>query len=255
MRWVVLAKLVLAVGLTPLSPDRAAAATDGEFADPSGTVSFLNVRDEHGLFGSAHASADSLDFSPRDFEARCASCPDQGVSRDSLTLDIQARGDRRIGYVEVREALDYTLQSFDPDGFAAVQAFVTIRIAITEIDGRAVDLPSKAYFVEFQPSSVASVLGSGMARGVLVGSTGLVDLRALVDESGEIGLATRVRMQLGTVLFAFAEGDGSVARLEVGDADWTAWTMGPYQPVPEPSTSLLMMLGLAALSRRPRWDR
>ena len=48
------------------------AAYYGNFSSGTGTVSFLDVQDVNGLFGSPTASGNSLDFSPNTFEADCA---------------------------------------------------------------------------------------------------------------------------------------------------------------------------------------
>ena len=41
------------------------AALYGDFMDPSGTVSYLNVADVNGLYGAPSVSLNSIDFTPR----------------------------------------------------------------------------------------------------------------------------------------------------------------------------------------------
>ena len=88
-------RAVVVVLSSMLFATAAQATIYGDFVDAGGTVGFLDVEDQNGLFGAPTVSLDTLDFSPNAFEADCAlsaSCPPTPVMvDDTLTFTIQAK--------------------------------------------------------------------------------------------------------------------------------------------------------------------
>ncbi len=120
------------------------ATSYGNFSSPTGDVSFLNVEDANGLFGSPTASGNSLDFSPNAFEADCAvavlpACPPtpHEVS-DLLILQIDANAGFFIEEILLTEAGDTTLFSLSA-AIAATTIVGDVFIDVLEIDGAPVN--------------------------------------------------------------------------------------------------------------------
>ena len=227
----------------------------GNFVDPTGTVSYLNVHDLNGLFGPPSVSLDSLDFTPTTFQAKCTQCPDGVSTSDSLILDIQASSLRQLDQIEATEGLDYTIQSFDPNGFASVKVTADVLVEITSVNGAPVSAISESFRVDLTPSTpFVSGLGA-QASGIMLGTTGTIDLRSVLTNGGGSGEITSVRVSFSNILQAFHDGAGGQALIRKRDADFVSLTVvGSFVAgTPEPSTALLMMGGLALLAgRRPR---
>jgi len=254
MRRIICAMAALLLPLGGLATT-ASATVYGNFMDPTGTVSYLNVEDVNGLFGAPTVSLNSLDFTPTEYEAQCSACPTGVTTADILTLDVQATGGQQINEVEVNEGLDYSLQSFDPTGFASVIVTATITIDITEVNGQSVNNISEIQQVIFDPANNVTVSGIGIDDGVIIGSTGAISIQQILLDNGVTGEATRVRIGLDNTLRAFHDGSGGLAHIRKRDTDFVSLTINGGNPVPEPSTALLMMGGLALLARRRRGAR
>lgn len=232
----------------------ALAASYGNFVDPTGTVSYLNVHDLNGLFGAPSVSLDSLDFTPTTFQAKCTQCPTGVSTSDTLILDIQSISGRQLDQIEITEGLDYTIQSFDLAGFASVSVLADVFVEILAVDGQPTSGISANVPITLTPSN-ASVFGLGaQASGIMLGTTGLIDLQSILTNGGGAGDVTSVRVSFGNVLQAFHDGSGGQALIRKRDADFLSLTvLGSASNIPEPSTALLMMGGLALLAgRRPR---
>ena len=230
----------------------ASAASYGTFVDPTGTVSYENVQDVSGLFGAPTVSLNSLDFTPTNFEALCSVCgPSGATTTDILTLDIQAISGQQISVLSVNEGLDYILQSFTGGGFASVLVTASLFIDITEINGLSVNNINSSVAISYTPSNNVSVFGTGIDTGILLGTTGAIDIQSIIAAAGATGEATRVSISLDNTLSAFHDGAGQ-ALIRKRDTDFLSVTINGGNPVPEPSTALLLMGGLAALVHRSR---
>lgn len=231
----------------------AQAVSYGNFIDPSGTVQYLNVADVNGLFGAPSVSLNSLDFTPTAFQAQCSQCPDGVSVTDLLTLDILASAGQQVDTIEITEGLDWAIQSFDPSGFAAVTVSANIFIDILEVNGATVNGINASASVVYSPSSVVSFSGFALPPGgTITGTTGSIDIGLILANAGVLGDATRVRISLDNTLTAFHLGSGGLARIRKRDADFVSLTVNGGNPIPEPTTAVLLMGGLAILASRRR---
>ena len=255
MRMLPLATIALSaiVGLSGV----AKAASYGNFVDPTGSVSYLNVQDVNGLFGAPSVSLDSLDFTPTIYQAQCTfgtpQCPTgTRTTSDILTLDILATSGRQIDRLQITEGLDYAIQSFDPAGFASVSVLANVFIDIIGVNGQSVNGINANAPILLTPSNSASVFGLGaQASGVILGNTGVIDLQQILVSAGGSGEITRVRVSFDNTLQAFHQGAGGQALIRKRDADFVSLTaIGSSINIPEPSTAILLMGGLALLARR-----
>lgn len=230
----------------------ALAASYGSFNDPTGTVSYLNVSDLNGLFGAPSVSLDSLDFTPTTFEARCTQCT--ATTSDTLSLQIGAVSGKKIDQLEITEGLDYALQSFDPSGLASVSVVASLTIGVVELDGLPVSGISRNVNVVFSPSGTLGVVGFGISPpdSIITGTSGLIDVDAIITAAGRIGDATRISVQFGNILTATHDGSGGLALIRKRDADFVSLTVDAIAITPEPSTAVLILGGLGVLAGRRR---
>lgn len=248
----ILALLVLASAASLGLARDAIAATYGNFTDPTGSVSYLNVSDVNGLFGSPSVSLDSLDFTPTTFQASCTQCT--ATTSDTLNLDIAAVSGKKLDQIEITEGLDYALQSFDASGQATVSVTATLTIGVVELDGLPVSGVSSNVSVLFSPSGTLSIIGFGInpPNSVITGTSGLIDIDAIVASAGRTGDATRLRIAFGNVLTATHDGSGGLALIRKRDADFVSLTVDAIARTPEPSTAILILGGLSVLAGRRR---
>lgn len=240
--------LALSVGS---SASVASAVSYGNFSSPTGSVSFLNVADLNGLFGTPTASGNSLDFSPNAFEADCGpdpSCPPTPNNvTDTLTMQIDADAGQFIDTIILSEAGDTTISSF-LNAFGATTVVANVFIDVLEVNGNAVNglnaLAQMIFTNNGQFTSTNGYLGTHVWTGFLS-----LDVNNVITSNGGSGQATLVQISLSNTLTAFAE-SGASARIEKKDIDGLAITV-----VPEPGTALLLGLGLLGLSRSGRPSR
>lgn len=244
LRAVLVAGLILGVAGT------AGAASYGNFTDPTGNVSYLNVQDVNGLFGAPSVSLNSLDFTPIDFEARCSQCPTGVTTSDILTLDIATVAGRAVNEIRVTEGLDFSVLSFDPTGFASATVSASLFIDILEIDGVAVNGINGSTSVAYTPAN-ASVFGFGTQTGIMTGNR-TIDIAQIIAAAGATGNATLVRVSLDNTLQVFHDGSGGEARIRKRDADFVSLTIEVMDGTPEPTTAVLLMGGLAGLAAQRR---
>lgn len=249
-----LSLLVLASAASFGLASTAGAATYGNYTDPTGSVSYLNVSDVNGLFGAPSVSFDSLDFTPTTFQASCTQCT--ATTADTLSLDIAAVSGKKLDQIEITEGLDYALQSFDPSGQATVSVTATLTIGVVELDGAPVSGISSNVSVLFSPSGTVSIIGLGInsPNNVILGTSGLIDIDAIVSAAGRTGDATRLRIAFGNVLTASHDGSGGLALIRKRDADFVSLTVDAIARTPEPSTAILILGGLGALAAGRRKD-
>ncbi len=231
----------------------AMAASYGDFMDPTGSVSYLNVQDVNGLFGAPSVSLNSLDFTPTNYQASCSQCPGGASTTDILTLDIQAINGQQISEVGLSEGLDYSLFSFDPTGFASAVVSASIFIDVLEINGVSVNGINASTSINFTPANV-SVFGVGIQTGLMTGARN-IDIQQVILAAGGFGEATRVRVSLDNTLQVFHVGSGGSAQIRKRDTDFVSLTINGGLPIPEPTTAVLMLGGLAGLAaQRGRRD-
>jgi len=204
------------------------------------------------LFGAPIVSLNSLDFTPLEYAAQCSFCPGGSQTTDTLTMDIQAEPGQQISSIAINEGLDYSLQSFDLSGFASVMVVANIFIDITMINGVTVNNINDSFPVIFSPSSNLTVVGFDVAAGIILGSSGVIDIAQIVANAGGSGEATRVSISFDNTLTAFHGGSAGRAEIRKRDTDFVSLTINGGSPVPEPGTALLLLGGLAALASRKR---
>ncbi len=245
-----LTPLALAGLLLLGSAGSAGAASYGDFFDPSGFVAYRNVQDVNGLFGAPSVSLNSLDFTPINFEARCSQCPTGQSTSDILTLDIDTVGGRAVSEIRVTEGLDFSVLSFDPTGFASASVSANLFIDVLEIEGVPVNGINGNASILYTPAN-ASVFGFGIQSGIMTGDL-TIDVAQIIAAAGATGNATLVRVSLDNTLSVFHDGSGGEARIRKRDADFVSMTI-EITGVPEPTTALLLLGGLAGLAaQRPR---
>lgn len=208
------------------------------------TVDFLNVRDQNGLFGAPTVSVDSLDFDPNTFEAICDGtgiCPPTPKQvDDTLTLTIDAKNGSFIDDVLLTEAGDTALSSF-LNAFAATTVSATVFVDIFELNGVSVNNINANAQMVFTRNGQYETTDEGPGSYIWTGSL-LIDLDQIIASKGGVGRATLVGINLNNTLAAFAQ-SGATARIEKKDFDGLAITI-----VPEPTTALMMALGLVGLA-------
>lgn len=239
----------LVLGLAQAGAVQAASYSD--MADPNGTVFYENISDINGLYGAPTVSLNSLDFTPADFTAQCSLCPGGSTTSDTITLDIRATAGQQISELSVNEGLNYNIQSFSPTGFASILAESTIFIDILEVDGQSVNNINASVQMAFTPTGSASVFGFSSDSGIIIGATGGIDIAQILAGAGAAGgEATLVRISLDNTLTAFHDGTGGQAFIRKRDTDFLSITVNGGPNVPEPSTAILLLSGLALLSGR-----
>lgn len=228
----------------------AQAAFYGNFSSGTGNVSFLNVQDVNGLFGTPIASGNSLDFTPGLFEVGCpvTGCPPATASiADTVTFQIDANTGFGIEDIILNESGDTSILDFGiPTGFAATTVVANVFIDILEVNGVPVSGINANTSMVFTAdgSYETNVEGSGdyLWSGLLN-----LDVDAIIAAEGsQTGSATLVEISVANTLTAYAE-NGAQAFIEKKDFDGLAITV-----VPEPGTALLVGLGLAGLSSATR---
>ncbi len=239
----------IGVGSALLLSSASQAAFYGNFS--GSTVSFLNVQDQNGLFGAPTVSGDSLDFSPNTFEAICPGSPgcppSPAIVDDTLTITIQANNGSYIDDVLLTEAGDTTLASF-LNALAATSVSASVFVDIFEINGVAVNNINGNASMIFTQNGQYESTDEGVGTHIWSGSL-LIDLDQIIANAGGSGRATRVQLNLDNTLVAYAA-SGASARIEKKDIDGLAITV-----VPEPTTAVLMGLGLLGLASIRRGER
>jgi len=235
----------------------------GDFSDPSGTVSFLDVADINGLYGGPidqfgdpsgpTVSVNSLDFTPVNFIQSCSNCPGGGTTSDTISFMIDSEPGQAISTIDINEAGNFSLNAIGGGSFAQVLISASVTIDVFEVNGIGVSNVSGSSALSFvfdAPNFVGAFQnGSGLFTGSLS-----IDVNSILAAAGQgFGVgdqATLVQFTLDNTLQAFHSGAGGNALIRKRDFDSTAITVNGGVVVPEPSTALLFLGGLAALSGR-----
>lgn len=240
------------------SASDANAAFYGNFSDPSGSVDFLNVQDNNGLFGAPTVSGNNLDFSPSNFEADCSTAPSCAPAAhtvtDLLLFEIDARNGYVIDTIVMTEAGDTTLFSI-ANALAATTVVADVFVDVLEVGGSPVSVLTPingSGAMVFTPTGAFATNIQGNGTRTWSGLLSL-DIDQVIANSGVAvnGQATLVRVSLSNTLTAYAE-SGATARIQKKDIDGLAITV-----IPEPGTALLMgfgLMGLASARRRSPRD-
>ena len=250
-----LAATALAISFAMVSP--ASALFYGNFTDPAGAVSFLNVQDINGLYGGPldqfgdpsgpTVSLNSLDFTPINFDQTCSFC-NGGTTTDTVSFEIDAVTGQAINTVDVAEFGNYSLNVIGT-GFAQVNISALITIDVLEVNGVSVNNVSGAQMINFSFNN-GNLITGGFVSGIFTG-TGSIDINSILAANGfSAGSeATRILFTMDNILIADHSGLGGSASIRKRDFDATLVTINASQ-VPEPTTALLLMGGLAALASR-----
>jgi hypothetical protein len=166
---------------------------------------------------------------------------------DTLTITIQANSGSYIDDVLLTEAGDTTLSSF-LGAFAATTVSASVFVDIFEIDGVSVNNINGNASMVFTQNGQFESNDEGYDTHIWTGSL-LIDLDSIIASAGGSGRATRIQLNLDNTLVAFAA-DGASARIEKKDIDGLAITV-----IPEPTTAVLMGLGLLGLASIRRGKR
>ena len=132
--------------------------------------------------------------------------------------------------------------------FAATTVSASVFVDIFEIDGVAVNNINGNASMIFTQNGQFESTDEGYGTHIWTGSL-LIDLDPIIANAGGSGRATRVQLNLDNTLVAFAA-SGASARIEKKDIDGLAITI-----VPEPTTAVLMGLGLLGLASIRRGER
>lgn len=234
------------------------AASYGNFVGTNYT--YQAVTDGQGLYGAPTITGDALDFSPPAYLSSCTGgpgCPSPVTTDDALLFHVQANPGAFIGSIILSEAGDTTLSSSGGALAAAIIA-APVRIQIEEIDGVPLSISHPGLIIATSLSTGLSFTGGGNYQysnptfgSVTQNWNGslTVDVDQLIILAGLTGHATRVDFSMDNSLTAFAQ-SGASARIQKKDVDGLTVTV-----VPEPTTGLLMALGLAGLAAIRRSDR
>lgn len=245
------ARLILACGALAIAASLAVAGASsavpihhGDFAGQA--VSFLHVSEDSTtdpgalpLFGTPTVGGASLDFNGISF-ASSSSASEIDLTNGTLSMAIATQGGGSIDAIELLEAGDYTLIGV-PGAPALASVSAAVYLDIVEVDGVGIDPISLQFEPVFSPSSGQFDLSTGgpLLAGIWNGALAIDVTQALRDR-GIQGGATKVWLTLSNVL-ATLSGSDSASFINKTDLDISV------QVVPEPTTFLLVGMGLIGL--------
>ncbi|GEM_PF-5329554 len=253
----------------------AAAGSYGDFSgltafDPPDTLTYRNVRDDGGGFGAPLAKPFELVFAGGSgIGASCEACDPTGVeASDLVRLDIELAGSLTLAELDLRQTFDYFLSVDEPDSYAAHLVQTNAFLVVQEVGFQLVDPITLAFSMTMRPTNNGARFEQGLEKGTLEGRL-VIDVYDVLWRSGFRlpGEPTRMSLSVETTVQAFA-GPGGFAEIRTSSRapvlaiEHIAWhsvclSCEPLEPLPkapEPSTGLLVGLGLAGLaaSRRER---
>ncbi|TWU25812.1 hypothetical protein [Bythopirellula polymerisocia] len=232
-------------------------ATPINYGDFDGTtVMYLDVTedsvtDNTPLFGAPTISGDALDFNPIGFGAFASGAGGNDMTDGQLFFMIQAKQGQGINTVLLSEAGDTGLAGFGTDAtYTEVKGLVTVDILATNVGPVSINHQAS---MSFSPSGGTYGLGTDGGGGPSYSTnwTGgvLLDIGAILVQNGITGqTATKVNINLDNKLLALSQ-EGTSATIAKKDFDSSAVTI-KVNDIPEPTTALLAMIGMLALTCR-----
>lgn len=203
------------------------------------TVTYTDIQDQNGLFGSPTLTGDTLSFTPQQFSAES-----QGLDFDFvdgfLSTLITANQGQFIESFTLTEAGAYRLNGVAGAGTNATSVTVDTVFAITVLG---VDSgPGAGTLLVDEAELFTANLGGGAIGGSWIGSTE-VNIAALAADAGITGNITQVRLTLDNQLTAISE-NGTFAFIDKKGVSAVSIT------IPEPSSAFLALGGLLLLIHR-----
>lgn len=231
---------------------------------PGATVDFIGVNETpaknsdpffgNPLFGTPQSIGDAITFNPSSFSVYVGGGAADGVN-SVLKFNLEAKDGYGIEAFRVQEQGDFTLQpKFNGATPTWASVAAPLDLTVTEIDGKAVTpiaIPTQnVAFTNGGMFSLPANAGSGNWFGSLY-----VDIAAYLASQSIMGVATAVEVELDNRL-AVQSQSGTTAKIQkkLFDSVGLSVVTGPGNPVPEPSTIVLTLMGLAGftLFRRRR---
>jgi len=215
-------------------------------------VKYTQVTEDSGtdappLFGAPVLAGDGLDFNPVSFNANASGAGGVDITDGTLTFGVEAKPNRLVDGLAFSEAGDFTLAGFGGIGtFASVTA--DLYIDIIEIDNVSVTAIPIITAMVFTPSNGDwDLLNDGPGPAVHGSYTGgvTVDLTQVLIDEGVLFTngVTGVTVTLDNTLVALSE---SGTESFIAKKDFEGFSVAPI--IPEPSTGLLLGLGLVAVA-------
>lgn len=240
--------VVLVLGLGALISVPSANATPINYGDFSGTtVMYLDVTESSAtdptpLYGAPYVTGNSLNFDPVSFNFFSTGGSVVDITDGTLSLGIKALSGESIPIVQIFEAGDYTLTGLVNNAFAGVAANYFINIF--EVDGASINVISVPASMIFTPSDGDYLLSvDGEGTGIpWTGSLSIDVNQLLIDENVAFSTgATRITIVGDNTLTTISQ-EGTSAFIAKKD------TGGVVITVPEPSTFVLLLLGVGAFT-------
>lgn len=212
---------------------------------------YQNVTESNGgasaLFGAPSYSGNSIMFNPQNFLAQAI--PGNGFEIVDSTIEtiLMANPGKVLNNIQIEEGGDYTLGG-GPGGYASAAVGASFRVTILEIDNNPAPPLLSIAAQNLQVTSGAGPNGGEYYRpgddGVAVDWDGsvFIDLDAFLASKSILGNVTKARLIWDNTLTAFADSI-SGAFIKKKDVNGVVVTTN----IPEPTTCLLALMGLAPL--------
>jgi hypothetical protein len=225
------------------------------------TVSYIDVTEDSTtsdptpLFGAPVFSANSLDFNPVGFDAQAMGAGGNDVTGARLTFTVEANPGHAVTNISFSEAGDTTLAGAGTDA-TSTAVTATGTMTIDEVDGAAITPLVRPIALTFTPSGGGYGLATdgGGAAIFFQQWTGalLVNINQILTQEGvpfTFG-ATSLEINIVNTLTASSE-TGTTSAINKHDFGGISITVN----IPEPTTLMLVGLGIAAIAGGGRYRR